>query len=457
MPGPGFCQHDAGVLDASDKLTKAAEDKFIKDVEDALEFGMPAFLCFPELKAVGNINLRDRRKFKDFYETVLPTYENIAVTLNVKGMQPLLPLVFDPIAIPIDLDLPDLPTIPDILLKIPEIIIEIAKPQYTLPKIPTFELPELPIPKVPIPPSLTLEFPSVDLNAYIDFMIAPLKLPDIFLALAIKLMNPTLILDLPQFKLDIICEAIIDSGLFGGMPPQAIIKIISARVLMQKTVECLSTAVVGSILGSSPKGIVGLMGKQYGYIPPAGQSASPTSSGKTILKVKGIENTTPAFKQKLIQICEELNINPDWVAAVMSVESAGTFSPSIKSSYGNSAVGLIQFTSFTAKQIGTTREELINMDAETQLDYVKKYFELHTKDYTLDSFEKVAIAVIFPTVLNKAGNINNVAFTSKNTELYRIWNKNYNKNRVDTVYIRDIVGMYTGRYYGVTERISADE
>jgi len=140
----------------------------------------------------------------------------------------------------------------------------------------------------------------------------------------------------------------------------------------------------------------------------------------------------------------------------MSVESAGTFSPSIKSSYGNSAVGLIQFTSPTAKLIGTTREELINMDAVTQLDYVQKYFELHTKNYTLDSFDKVAIAVIFPAVLGKASSPNNVAFTKKDTELYAIWSKNY-KSKSDTVYIGDITKMYRGRYNGVTERISADE
>lgn len=93
----------------------------------------------------------------------------------------------------------------------------------------------------------------------------------------------------------------------------------------------------------------------------------------SIAAVRSIEKTTPNFRAKLIQVANGIGINPDWLAAVISFESAGTFSPSIKNAISG-ATGLIQFTRDTAVRLGTTTSALAAMSGEQQLDYVDKYF-----------------------------------------------------------------------------------
>jgi hypothetical protein len=79
------------------------------------------------------------------------------------------------------------------------------------------------------------------------------------------------------------------------------------------------------------------------------------------------------FISKVEDICNELDIEPNYLMACMAFETGETFSPCEKSPV-SSATGLIQFMSSTAKRLGTTTEKLCNMTAEEQLEYVKKYF-----------------------------------------------------------------------------------
>jgi hypothetical protein len=78
------------------------------------------------------------------------------------------------------------------------------------------------------------------------------------------------------------------------------------------------------------------------------------------------------FINKVKNISSKLNIDPNWLMAIMYWESAKTFSPSITNPIG--AVGLIQFIPNTAKGLGTTSSALKNMTAVQQLDYVYKYY-----------------------------------------------------------------------------------
>lgn len=89
------------------------------------------------------------------------------------------------------------------------------------------------------------------------------------------------------------------------------------------------------------------------------------------------ENKVPAsyrvdFINKVKDISSKLNIDPNWLMAIMYWESNKTFSPSITNPIG--AVGLIQFIPSTAKSLGTTSSALKNMTAVQQLDYVYKYY-----------------------------------------------------------------------------------
>lgn len=102
----------------------------------------------------------------------------------------------------------------------------------------------------------------------------------------------------------------------------------------------------------------------------------------SVAAVRGIENCSAEFLRRTVELCARLGMDPDHLLAVMSFETGGTFSPSIKNP-GSSATGLIQFMGSTAARLGTSTAELASMSAETQLGYVEKYFapwagRLHT-------------------------------------------------------------------------------
>ena len=109
-----------------------------------------------------------------------------------------------------------------------------------------------------------------------------------------------------------------------------------------------------------------------------------------------------AFLSKLKKISTDLQVEPDWIMAVMNSETGGTFDPQIVNKQGANAAGydengklvkqagvadssnaferskyratgLIQFMPKTAKNFGTSTQELFKMDNVKQLDYVHKY------------------------------------------------------------------------------------
>ena len=79
-----------------------------------------------------------------------------------------------------------------------------------------------------------------------------------------------------------------------------------------------------------------------------------------------------AFYDKVIHISKKIKCDPDDLMGVMWVESAKTFSPSVKNPKG-AATGLIQFMPDTARTLGTTIAKLKAMTAVEQLDYVEKF------------------------------------------------------------------------------------
>ena len=79
-----------------------------------------------------------------------------------------------------------------------------------------------------------------------------------------------------------------------------------------------------------------------------------------------------AFYEKVIHISRKINCDPNDLMAVMWVESDHSFSPSAKNPH-STATGLIQFTTSTARRLGTSIEKLKAMTAVEQLDYVEKY------------------------------------------------------------------------------------
>ncbi len=131
-------------------------------------------------------------------------------------------------------------------------------------------------------------------------------------------------------------------------------------------------------------------------------------------RVVGIGNTTQAFRDEVVKIAQRINANPLFLLAVMSFETGGTFSPSIRSAAGSGATGLIQFMPATARSLGTTTAALAGMSAIAQLAFVEKYFKQFKKPLT--TLEDTYMAVLFPVAIGKGSSF--VLFR-KNSIAYR--------------------------------------
>ncbi len=104
------------------------------------------------------------------------------------------------------------------------------------------------------------------------------------------------------------------------------------------------------------------------------------------------------FKMKVIEICEELEINPDYLMACMAFETGRTFRADKKNPL-SSATGLIQFMETTAKKLETTTLALSQMTEVEQLDYVKQYF-ISSKG-KLKTLEDVYMKILWPNAVGK--------------------------------------------------------
>lgn len=81
----------------------------------------------------------------------------------------------------------------------------------------------------------------------------------------------------------------------------------------------------------------------------------------------------PNFDLKLAKIADDLGIKKEDLIAIMKMESG--LDPKARNSMSG-ATGLIQFMPKTAASLGTTTQELYNMSAVDQLDYVYRYFKM---------------------------------------------------------------------------------
>lgn len=101
----------------------------------------------------------------------------------------------------------------------------------------------------------------------------------------------------------------------------------------------------------------------------------------------------PSKAAKIAEVATRLGIPAIWLADVIAFESG--FRPDIDNGYdddgdGHGYVGLIQFGAAAAKDLGTSPQELKNMDFNTQMEYVYRYLnqpqfrgQLKTVQHTL--------------------------------------------------------------------------
>ena len=140
---------------------------------------------------------------------------------------------------------------------------------------------------------------------------------------------------------------------------------------------------------------------------PAVGAASLASTGEqplgagmsNLIHVPGIERTSAGFRAKVIALGADLGVDPNFLMAIMSSETGGTFDPAHRHSAGTDTIGLIQFTSETADALGTSVDELAGMTAENQLDVVARYFEPYRG--RLATLEDAYMAVLVPAAIGK--------------------------------------------------------
>ncbi len=134
-------------------------------------------------------------------------------------------------------------------------------------------------------------------------------------------------------------------------------------------------APVGSTPGSPPAGnapVDGSTGPAPSPTPPA--AGAPGIGYDAIVGVRGNPNVTPAFLAEVEAMAGRLGTQPQYVLAVMSFETGGTFNPAQANLAGSGATGLIQFMPATARGLGTTTAALAQMSSVEQLTYVESYF-----------------------------------------------------------------------------------
>lgn len=138
------------------------------------------------------------------------------------------------------------------------------------------------------------------------------------------------------------------------------------------------------------------------------------------------------FCSKLQSICDKLHISPEWLLAVMYVESR--INPYAVNKYSG-ATGLIQFMPATANALGTTTAELLTMTAVDQLDYVYLYLKPYTG--IMQSLMDVYFAIFFPAAIGKPSDY--VLQTSKlSAGLIASQNPAYDINSDDKITVAEV-------------------
>lgn len=154
---------------------------------------------------------------------------------------------------------------------------------------------------------------------------------------------------------------------------------------------------------------------------------TPTATGGTNGALVWGARVDQAFRVKVREVAGRLNINPDWLMAVMAFETGNTFNPGIKNQAGSSAVGLIQFLKSTATSLGTSTTALSRMTAVEQLDYVEKYYNQYRG--RINNLADCYMAVLWPKAIGKPDSY--VLWTAPSTSYNQ--NAGLDKNRDGTI------------------------
>jgi hypothetical protein len=123
------------------------------------------------------------------------------------------------------------------------------------------------------------------------------------------------------------------------------------------------------------------------------------------------------FLRTVVEVTQELSINPDHMLGMINFETGGSFDPAERNKAGSGAVGLIQIMPKTAAAYGYESEEVAAMTPSEQMrGPVKEYFaasagQLHTLD-------DVYLKVLYPEAIGQPPEY----------EVFTAGTEKYNKN-----------------------------
>ena len=180
---------------------------------------------------------------------------------------------------------------------------------------------------------------------------------------------------------------------------------------------------------------------------PAG--GSPAPGGKfdynRIDGVQGNPNVTPAFISEVEAMAGRLGTKPEYLMAVMSFETGGSFSPGQANNAGSGATGLIQFMPNTASDLGTSTAALAQMSSVEQLQYVEKYFmqRAGAGNGNLSTLEGVYTSVLYGSPKSDP----NSTLWSAGSNEYK-WNSGLDKNGDGRITAGEAANAVRGRVDG---------
>ena len=111
-----------------------------------------------------------------------------------------------------------------------------------------------------------------------------------------------------------------------------------------------------------------------------------------IAEYYGIE---PSWAAETVKTAKSLDMNPWFLAAVISFESQWV--PDIRNPR-SSATGLIQFVDLTARNLGTTTDKIADMSVKEQMRLIARYFgRTYSGRSSYPTLQSVAMQVFYPS------------------------------------------------------------
>ena len=155
-----------------------------------------------------------------------------------------------------------------------------------------------------------------------------------------------------------------------------------------------------------------------------GENQSPAVSGGFAPSGSPSKGFTPQKAATIARVAKNIGVNPNDLAAVISFETGGTFSPSAKNPK-SSATGLIQFMSGSGgtkgKYYGMSRDDFANLSFDEQMKYVEKYYKDRHKNFRSGNESRNTVGDVYGAVTGYGYKEGTAAY-----DLNRVWDSNEN-------------------------------